>query len=85
MLVLVRRRDESIVIGGDIVVTILGVEGERVKIGIKAPREVSILRNELCEQVMSENRAAIASSSDAHGLLPELRGRLVCKSLAGSA
>lgn len=76
MLVLVRKRDESIIIGGDIVVTVLGVEGERVKIGIKAPREVSILRQELCEQVMSENRAAVASSAKTQRLLPELKGRL---------
>ncbi len=82
MLVLVRRRDESIVIRGDIVVTILGVEGDRVKLGIKAPREISILRQELCEQVISENRAAVESSVKAHGLLPELKNRLVDKTVA---
>lgn len=82
MLVLVRRRDESIVIDGKIVVTILGVEGDRVKVGIQAPREISILRQELCEQVISANRAAVESSAEARRLLPELKGRLNVARLA---
>lgn len=82
MLVLVRRRDESIVIAGDIIVTVLGVEGDRVKLGIKAPREVSILRRELCEQVICENRAAAGPSLDAQRILPELKSKLMASKLA---
>lgn len=77
MLVLVRKRDESIIIGGDIVVTVLGVEGDRVRVGIKAPREISILRQELRDQVTNENRAASQSVADVRGILPELKDRLI--------
>ena len=47
MLVLTRRLEESIVIAGNIIVTVLSVEGEKVKLGIEAPRDVPILRREL--------------------------------------
>lgn len=47
MLVLTRRKDESIVIGDEIIVTILAVEGDKVKLGIDAPRRISVLRREL--------------------------------------
>ena len=46
-LVLTRRRDESIMIGHDIVVTILQVDGGKVRVGIRAPGDVTILREEL--------------------------------------
>jgi carbon storage regulator len=58
MLVLTRRSEESIVIGGNIVVTILGVEGEKVKLGIDAPREISVLRRELIEAIYQQDRRA---------------------------
>lgn len=50
MLVLVRRIEESIVIGGNIVVKVLGVQGNRVKLGIDAPEDTQILRDELIER-----------------------------------
>lgn len=49
MLVLSRKSDESIVIGGNVTVRILAVRGNTVRIGIEAPKEVSILRSELAE------------------------------------
>lgn len=58
MLVLTRRAEEKIKIGDNIVVSILSVEGNIVKIGIDAPREVTILRMEVLEQVKNENIAA---------------------------
>lgn len=76
MLVLVRKCDESIVIRGDIVVTVLGVDGDRVKLGINAPREIAVLRQELCEAVGGQNRAAVASSSDIRTILPSLKEKL---------
>jgi carbon storage regulator len=51
MLVLSRQIDESIVINDNIVITVLAVEGERVKIGIQAPREIVILRQELWKAI----------------------------------
>jgi carbon storage regulator len=63
MLVLTRRSEESIVIGGNIVVTILSVEGEKVKLGIEAPREIAILRKELIDVIQQQNRLAEKLSS----------------------
>lgn len=58
MLVLTRRIDESLVIRDDIVVTVLSVDGDKVKLGIQAPSDVRILRQELCEAVRQQNLAA---------------------------
>ncbi len=58
MLVLTRRKDESLLINDNIVVTILGVEGEKVKIGISAPREVQVYRKELFEAINEQNQIA---------------------------
>ncbi len=60
MLVLTRKTDEKIMIGKDIVISILGIEGTSVKIGIKAPKDISILRMEVFENIQNEN---IASAS----------------------
>jgi carbon storage regulator len=54
MLVLTRKVDESIVIGDSIVITVLAVEGEQVKIGISAPRDVPILRHEVFQAVQDQ-------------------------------
>lgn len=54
MLVISRKMDESITIGDKIVVTVLAVEGDRVKIGIDAPRELIILRQEIFQAVQDQ-------------------------------
>lgn len=64
MLVLTRRTGESIVIGNDIVVTVLEVRHDQVRIGIDAPRSVQVHREEVFNQVMQENTAAVASAAD---------------------
>jgi carbon storage regulator len=64
VLVLTRRIDESLVIRDDIIVTVLSVEGDKVKLGIQAPPEVRILRQELCEAVRQQNLAAARLSAD---------------------
>ena len=58
MLILGRKTDESIIIGDDIIVTILAIEGERVKIGIQAPPHVRILRLELSETGQKDKDAS---------------------------
>ena len=55
MLILTRKVDQAIVIEGDIRIVILGVERDRVKIGIAAPPEVMVLREELCDEPQDDN------------------------------
>ena len=58
MLVLTRRLDESLVINDNIVITILAVEGDKVKIGVSAPREVPVLRQELWNAMHEQKKIA---------------------------
>ncbi len=58
MLVLTRRANQSIMIGSDVVVTVLEVHGEQVRIGIKAPRSVAVHREELYYAIQQANKAA---------------------------
>ena len=64
MLVLTRKLKDKILIGRDIVITVLEIEGSSVKIGIEAPREVSILRMEVFEQIEKENIASASKEFD---------------------
>lgn len=54
MLVISRKINESITIGDNITVTVLGIEGDRIKIGIEAPRELIILRQEIFQAVQDQ-------------------------------
>ncbi|MCL5256750.1 MAG: carbon storage regulator CsrA [Chloroflexi bacterium] len=65
MLVLTRRPGESLLIDKDVVLTILDVDGDRIKIGISAPKSVTILRHELCDQIKQENREAASGRQSA--------------------
>jgi carbon storage regulator len=58
MLVLSRQRDESIIIGDNIVVTVVDVRGDKVRLGIEAPREVSVHRREVYDAIQRENKQA---------------------------
>ncbi len=58
MLVLSRRKDETIMIGDSIEITIVDVKGDTVRIGINAPREVSVHRKEIYEAIQAENISA---------------------------
>ena len=74
MLVLSRQRDESIIIGDNIVVTVVDVRGDKVRLGIEAPREVSVHRREIYEAIQRENRqAAQIRLEEARGISPTER------------
>ena len=58
MLVLSRQRDESIIIGDNIVVTIVDIRGDKVRLGIQAPTEIPVHRREVYEAIQRENQRA---------------------------
>lgn len=60
MLVLTRKAEESIRIGDDITVTILSIDGERVRVGIDAPRSIRVYREELLKQTRDVNQESVS-------------------------
>jgi carbon storage regulator len=69
MLVLSRQRDESIMIGDNIVVTIVDIRGDKVRLGINAPTEIPVHRQEIYEAIQRENlRASRVEPKDTRSL-----------------
>ncbi len=64
MLILSRKVDERIKIGDDISITIIGISGDQVKIGVEAPKSVKVFRQEVFEAIQTENKAAATSPSE---------------------
>src|SRR5207245_9679190 len=58
MLVLSRQRDETIMIGDDIEVTVVDIRGDKVRLGVSAPKEISVHRKEVYDAIRRENREA---------------------------
>ncbi len=54
MLILTRRAGETVMIGSDVTITVLGVKGNQVRIGINAPKDVAVHREEIYERIQSE-------------------------------
>ena len=69
MLVLSRHRDQEIVIGDDIVVTVIEIRGDKVRLGIKAPAHIPVHRNEVYELI--QRKAAVATSDQLTDPIPE--------------
>lgn len=65
MLVLSRHRDESIMIGDDVVVTIVDIRGDKVRLGIEAPQSIPVHRQEVYDAIQRENRRATQTTSQA--------------------
>ena len=72
MLVLTRHANQSIMIGQDVVITVLEVRGDQVRIGIKAPRHVEVHREEVFAALQRANRSAASPSPEALGALDAL-------------
>jgi carbon storage regulator len=67
MLVLTRKSNQSIMIGDDIEVSVLSIMGEKVRIGIQAPRDIPVFRKEVYLEIQQERNGAVSSSDDVRG------------------
>ncbi|MGQ9552842.1 MAG: carbon storage regulator CsrA [Anaerolineae bacterium] len=76
MLILTRKPGEAIVINGDIRVRVLSIEGERVKLGVDAPREVPVLRQELLDEVRQSNLEAVTRGESPEQVVASLQEAL---------
>lgn len=71
MLVLTRKENESLIINENIEITILGIDGDQIKLGIKAPKEIPILRKEIVIKTENENLSALNNTLDLEKILKE--------------
>ena len=70
MLILTRKPEEKIIIGDNIVVSVIEIRGDQVRLGVDAPKTVKVYRQEVYDAIRAENKAAAESKA----ALPELKG-----------
>src|SRR5580704_5659630 len=71
MLILKRQVGETVMIGDDVTITVLGVKGSQVRIGISAPKHVAVQREEIYERIKREQQGSGPGESDGSDKLPE--------------
>ena len=79
MLVITRKPEQSIVIGGEVEVVVLGISKDGVRLGIKAPRSVQVHRREVFEAIAAENKAAAEAKTPIQAAAALLRAAQVRK------
>jgi carbon storage regulator len=72
MLVLTRKSNQSIMIGDDIEVSVLSIMGEKVRIGIQAPRDIPVFRKEVYLEIQQERNGAVEPSENGTGVRGEV-------------
>jgi len=67
MLILTRRVGETLVIGDDVTVTVLGVRGNQVRLGVNAPKDVAVHREEIYQRIQNEKDVVNSTENDENG------------------
>lgn len=73
MLILSRKIDEKIKIGDDITITLIDVHGDQVKIGVEAPKNVKVFRQEVFDAIQTENKAAVVEGKESENTLSAVK------------
>lgn len=79
MLILSRKIDEKIKIGDDITITLIDVHGDQVKIGVEAPKNVKVFRQEVFNAIQSENKAAVVEVESKNSMAISALSKLLKK------
>jgi len=72
LLVLTRKNNQSIIIGDNVEIMVVEIRGDQVKLGIKAPKSVTIYRAEIYNEIMNENRLAMSAGIDKLGAIDSI-------------
>ncbi|MGE5398723.1 MAG: carbon storage regulator CsrA [Chitinophagales bacterium] len=73
MLVLTRKKNESLIIGDDIEIVVVDIQGDQIRIGINAPRSVPVYRKEVFDEITEANRQASVAAKGLEGLMKAVK------------